>query len=375
MLPKRVALLTTEIPPYRHALFSALAARIQDFRVFVSSPREVHRPPPGWSVDVTFQQTLLLNHVWRHPTGFREPAPVAVPYDTLWQLRRFRPDVVISGEMGPRTVQALAYRRLRPASRLVMWATASEENEQGRGRWREILRRWLVPRVDAVIVNGQNGAGYVRRCGARKERIIPIPQTTHVQQFAAASLDRSPAQAKRLLYVGQLIERKGLLPFLETLSRWATMHPRQHVEFWLAGAGELRPRIEAHVAPLNLDIRCVGQTGYANLPATYAQAGIFAFPSLADEWALVVNEALASGLPVLGSVYSQAVDELTIDGITGWHFRPDHPAEMLESLNRALTTSEDQLHRMRVAGRQRALQLTPEYVADRIVDVVCHVGG
>jgi glycosyltransferase involved in cell wall biosynthesis len=375
MLSKRVALLTTEIPPYRHALFRALEERIRDFRVFVSSPAALHRPPPGWDVDVTFQHTLLLNHVWRHPTGFREPAPVAVPYDTLWQLQRYRPDVVISGEMGLRTVQALAYRRLRPGSRLVMWATASEENERGRGRWRESLRKWLVPRVDAVIVNGKNGAGYVRRCGAPAERVVPIPQTTHVRQFAEVSLERSPAQAKRLLYVGQLIDRKGLLPFLETLCTWASAHPRERVEFWLAGAGELRPRIDAQVGPPNLELRCLGQIGYNDLPATYAQAGIFAFPTLADEWALVVNEALAAGLPVLGSLYSQAVDELTVDGVTGWHFRPDHPEEMLAGLDRALSTPEEQLQQMRVAGRERLLRLTPEYVADRMVDVVRHVGA
>ena len=44
-------------------------------------------------------------------------------------------------------------------------------------------------------------------------------------------------------------------------------------------------------------------------------SGIFVLPTLADEWGLVVNEAMASGLPVLGSVYSQAAHELCGDGI------------------------------------------------------------
>ncbi len=373
MLAKRVALLTTEIQPYRHALFGELRTRFCDFRVFVSRPKKLHRPLPDWSIDVTYQHTLLLRSVWHHPTGFRESAPVAIPYDTLWVLHRFRPDVVISGEMGLRTIQALAYRRLQPTTRLVLWATASEENERGRGRWREALRRWLVPRVDAVIVNGQNGAGYVRRCGARQERIVPIPQTTHVQEFARANLNRTPPQARRLLYVGQLIERKGIMPFLDTLRTWSRLHPDRDVEFWLAGAGELRPSIERQVFPPNVALRCLGNIDYADLPDTYAQAGIFAFPTLADEWALVVNEALASGLPVLGSVYSQAVEELTVDGVTGWHYRPDHPSEMLQALDRALTTSDADLLRMRAAGRERALRMTPEYVADRIVDVVRNV--
>ena len=53
----------------------------------------------------------------------------------------------------------------------------------------------------------------------------------------------------------------------------------------------------------------------------YAKASLFAFPTLADEWGVVVNEAMAAGLPVLGSIYSQAVEELVEDGVSGWVFR------------------------------------------------------
>ena len=56
---------------------------------------------------------------------------------------------------------------------------------------------------------------------------------------------------------------------------------------------------------------------------TRRKVGVLVFPTLADEWGLVVNEALAAGVPVLGSLYSQAVEELVRDGENGWTFRPD----------------------------------------------------
>ena len=63
-------------------------------------------------------------------------------------------------------------------------------------------------------------------------------------------------------------------------------------------------------------------TCHERMAEVYAKASLFAFPTLADEWGVVVNEAMAAGLPVLGSIYSQAVEELVEDGVSGWVFRP-----------------------------------------------------
>ena len=78
---------------------------------------------------------------------------------------------------------------------------------------------------------------------------------------------------------------------------------------------------------------------------------ILAFPTLADDWGLVVTEAMASGLPVLGSIYSQAVEELVRDGESGWLFRPDSSDDVEAKLNSALTTSAERSRDMGAAAR------------------------
>ena len=60
------------------------------------------------------------------------------------------------------------------------------------------------------------------------------------------------------------------------------------------------------------------------------------FPTLSDTWGLVVNEAMAMGLPVLGSVKSQAVTELIEDGVSGWWFDPTSPQDLERAVDRAL---------------------------------------
>nr|WP_242541000.1 glycosyltransferase family 4 protein [Phormidium pseudopriestleyi] len=365
-------MLTNFIPPYRLPLYKAIADRIPDFQVFISTPMEANRSwTPNWDgLNVTIQKNLTLQRSWKHPHGFSENLYVHIPYDTLWSLRQYRPDVVISGEMGMRTAQALLYRKLNPNSRMILWATVSEYSELGRGKLREQLRRALVPQADALLVNGQSGARYVRQFGVGDPSIFFAPYTTNIDPFLAVPLSRTPLDAYRLLYVGQLVERKGIEPFLSTLERWAKAHPERTLEFWLVGDGPLRSSLEQQVYSSNLRLRFLGNVEYGKLPEVYAQGGIFAFPTLADEWGLVANEAMAAGLPVLGSSYSQSVEELVVDGETGWQFRPDEPEEMYSALDRSLSMPLAQLERMRTKARDRIQYLTPDFVADNILKAI-----
>ena len=85
---------------------------------------------------------------------------------------------------------------------------------------------------------------------------------------------------------------------------------------------------------------------------------------------MVVNEAMAAGLPVLGSLYSQAVEELVRDGHNGWYFRPDSQGEMYSALDRALNTSDAKVLEMRSNARKTVEYLTPAYEADQVLGAV-----
>ena len=97
------------------------------------------------------------------------------------------------------------------------------------------------------------------------------------------------------------------------------------------------------------------------------------FPTLADTWGLVVNEAMAMGLPVLGSIKSQAVMELIEDGVSGWWFDPMSPRDMDRAVDRALQASRETLSRMAERARDRARQVTPEHVAGQFENAIRRV--
>lgn len=368
-VPLRVALLTNFVQPYRLPFFQAIARKVSAFTVFIATPMEANRPwqTDHQSLDVVQQKSFTWTGGWRHPRGFAEDVFVHVPYDTLWRLWRWRPDVIIAGQMGFQSTLALLYRRLVPSCRLLLWATISDQSEQGRGRLRQGLRRLLVPGADAVLVNGEAGARYIRRFGVPDSRIFHVPYVTDNAPFLALPLRRPPDAERRLLFSGQLIPRKGIDQFVAALTTWAIRHPRQGVEFWLLGDGPLQTKLQQLPLPDNLRLRFLAPIPYQELPGIYAQAGILAFPTLADEWGMVINEAMASGLPVLASLYSQAVEELVSDGETGWVFHPDRAEEMYAALDRALRASPEELAVMRVKARERLAPFTPALAADRVL--------
>jgi glycosyltransferase involved in cell wall biosynthesis len=370
--PFRVVLLRNFLGPYELPWLQALRHRVTELSIVAS--RDTHNLLP-WAMEygglkVEVQDRFALLEKQAHPGGFTDGTKIQLPYGTLKHLRRLRPDVIISSELGARTLQALSYTYWKKGTALVAYAAVSERTETGRGIARRLIRRLLLKRVSAVITPGSSGARYLERLGARSESIFVVPRTTDMRPFLNLPLHRGGNGALRLFFPGQQIQRKGLLPFLDALCQWAGNHPDRHVEFWLLGNGPERAALDTRPKPPNLTVTFFDGVPYDELPRFYREAGILAFPTLADEWGLVVNEALASGMPVLGSVHSQAVTELVKDGENGWTFSAGSSEETYNSIDRALTTCSERLMTMRTAARRSVELLTPEFAADRVLQAV-----
>ncbi len=371
----RVALLTNFIAPYRVSVLEALRDRVGDLRVLVCTRMERDRSwVVDWgSLDVVVQRTLTFRPQRRDMFGLSRRSEVHVPYDSLEQLRRWAPDVVISGELGARSLQAAAYCTLRPDVPLLIWATLSEHTEKAWGTLRLLLRQVILRRADGVLVNGESGARYIRRFGLPDQHIFRINQPVDIDRFAAIPRQRPETLCTRLLYSGMLTEHKGVRRFATQLAAWARANPSRAVEIWWLGDGALRPWLEGQTLPGNLTQRLCGAVQYGEVAGFYAQCDALVLPSMRDEWGLVVNEALASGLPVLGSIYSQAVEELVEEGRTGWVFDPLVDASAFNALDRMFATTAIGTSSMRMTARRRISTLTPASAADRIADAIADV--
>ena len=154
------------------------------------------------------------------------------------------------------------------------------------------------------------------------------------------------------------------------LSQWCTDHPALRIQLEIIGSGTDAPAIRALCTPKNLNISLQSHMNQTELARHYREADLFVFPSLGDEWGVVVNEAMSAGLPVLGSLYSQAVVELIREGDCGWVFDPRSRDSTYAGLDRALTTTVADLHEMSTRVRQEIASLAPDLLATRALQAL-----
>lgn len=366
----KVVQLINYINPLNFDIFTQLTREIGEYKIFASTKMEKNR---NWPVilnglDVTIQKTITLPRIWRHPSGFREITYLQIPIDTFFQLRRINPDWIITTELGPRTLVSMIYKKFYLKTKVAISLGLSEYTELNRGRIQNKFRRWIIPYADLVFVNGQSGKRYLSQFTKSNQKIVIVNYTNDLSQFLTTPLVRDDLSSRRFLFSGQLIPRKGLIEFLSVLNQWAQKHSDQNWELWILGDGPLRKEIEEFPTSENLNITLYGSIEYEKLPEYYKNSGILVFPTFADEWGMVVNEAMASGLIILGSKYSQAVEELVKDGETGWVFSPDIVEDMFAVLEKLFFTSANEKQLMREKARQKVYHLSPEYISKIMVD-------
>lgn len=363
----RLAVLTHYLPPYTARVLQHVAAEVPHTRVLLSIPLEPNRNYAlDWAgLDVEVQKNLMLRRPWKHRAGFEDELYVHVPHDTYGRLRRFKPDLIFSFELGFRSFASAVYRRLNPQVRLAYCVCVSEHTEFGRGTARWLLRKLLVRMADAITYNGPSCERYLKRLGVPSDKLFHFPYAAD-DRTEPRSADRHGAEPnRRLLVVGQLSQRKGVLPLLDTLAAYCRKHPDQAWDLTFVGTGPLEEAVRSRAYPANLRVHLRGHLSPSELAPQWAGYGIMVFPTLADEWGLVVNEAMRAGLPVIGSRYAQASTCLIEEGCNGWLYSPDQPSELEAKLAQLWRLSASQLADMREQARLSVAHITSRAVAEQ----------
>jgi glycosyltransferase involved in cell wall biosynthesis len=356
--------LTNHVSPYRVSTLVELR-RLVDRLTIVLSSRDCAPGLPEAGVDVEFLNTIKIPRTRRHDNGYVERFEVHVPYGVGGMLSRLDPDCLLAAEFGARTALGAVWCKLHRKP-FVVHADLSEEYERGRGKARVLLRTTLLKGIDRVLVNGRSGARYVESLGYDRARMVYLPYATDTDHFGKATRATRDDGVLRLVYVGQLIERKGLEPFVRQLGAMLATRPDTRVELTLAGSGDRRDMLEAMPRPANLELKMPGSIPYDKLGAFYAGFDAFVIPTLSDTWGLVVNESMASGLPILGSRQAQAVDEMVEDGQQGWVFDATSNDSIADAIRRCLDASPTARRAMGDAARAAALRISPAYAAGQI---------
>lgn len=232
--------------------------------------------------------------------------------------------------------------------------------------WRRAAKypfyRWFIPRFDAYLVVGSRARDYVLHYGGAAEKCFPSPHAVDVDRFAGDADACRPSRstlrsefgiqpdATVFLFVGKLIALKRAEMFVKAIANAAAQEPA--IAGLIVGDGPSRAEIVRLAAELNAPVRFTGFVNQRAIVRAYVASDVLVVPSAHETWGLVVNEAMACGLPVIASDGVGCTDDLVLDGRTGYVYPVDDLQALTAHLLR-LHRQSDERDRLGRQARQR----------------------
>ena len=221
----------------------------------------------------------------------------------------------------------------------------------------------LLRRFDGFLYVGQRNREYLMHYGVPAERLFFSPHCVDNDAFAAASSAvRRSGGRRRVLFVGKLIGRKHPADLLHAVARLRD----KPVQIAFAGAGELEAELRKIAASSSVHADFMGFVNQSELPAVYASADLLVLPSDGQEtWGLVVNEAMACGIPAIVSDAVGCGPDLIEPGLTGATFPLGDVAALASAIETVLSFDHERTRRH--LATKMALY-SPARAAEAIVD-------
>ena len=243
--------------------------------------------------------------------------------------------------------------------------------------WKETLKRRIVSLFSAGLVAGTPQIDYLATLGMPRERIFTGWDVVDNEHFVrGAALARQNGSDLRVqlglpenyfLAVNRFIEVKNLQRLIEAYARYRDAAGARAWKLVLIGDGPLMPKVQQWREHYRLsdDLVLPGFKQHPELPSYYGLAKAFVLASTSETWGLVVNEALASGLPALVSDHCGCVEDLIDHGRNGFRFDPLDVVN-LSQLMRRLASPETDLDAMGRASREIIAKWSPDAWADNL---------
>jgi len=353
MSSAKVTIVTNIISPYRVPLFNRLSKEDDlDLKVIALAEKEANREWQIAKEQIEFDYHVLPGF---HKFIRSKEIPIHLNWGLWKALRRYKPDVVItSGYDAPAYWEAFLYCKLFK-KKFILWngtTLLSVGSTKGLiGRMKQVIIRG----ANRYVTYGTRAAEYLEYMGAPKERIhVGIntvdmdwyrKEVSEVRSTDAFDIERSKYPKLLMLYVGQLISRKGIDQLLCALGRLDD----PDAGLLVIGSGPQEAELKRYCRRYAVrNIYFEGFKQQPELPYYYALADVLVLPSLREVWGLVVNEALASGLYVLCSNRAGAAYDLVKENWNGRTFDP-HDVDQLAELIRETKEQIEEIRARREA--------------------------
>lgn len=303
-------MIITNIPvPYRLPIFEILNKEYQrDFLVVYCAEKELNRK---WKINsINFNHVFLKEKVISKKDGFNF---VHNNFDIFNILKNFNPDIVITTGFNPTHLYAWFYSKLLKKRHICMtdgWI----ESEKDLSILHKIIRKIVFSSSDAFIGASKNSLLLYESYGIKKCKLFQSHLCIDNKKFDNKKLFKN--RVYDVMFSGHLSEHKMPLFFYCIVEKLIEKIPDLRV--LILGTGPLEKELLLKLENLGVDFFYPGFVEQNELPMYYSDSKIFLFTTKIDAWGVVVNEAMASGTPVISTPYAGVIDDLLIDSYNGF---------------------------------------------------------
>ncbi len=359
----RVLFALHRVGPYHRVRLATAAGAGMDLTVLQTRPQSQEY---AWDFDPAGPYSLTSL------TGASGPE-VDPPRDELARqlddlLNRIRPAVIVSVGWDDRAYQlllVLAHKRLIP----VVLVSDSRHHDEPRSGGKEWLKRQLLRGYSAALVAGQESRDYLIALGFSSDAIVQPWDVVDNAFFAQASAIPTPREP-HFLCVSRLVAKKNHVGLLQSYSIYQQQGGRWGLK--LVGSGPEESSIREAMAKLPQPerVELLPFCQLEQLGQLYGQASAFVLASSIDQWGLVVNEAMAAGLPCLVSSACGCAVDLIEHGVTGWCFDPSRSDELTALMHTAEQQAQHDRSAMVAAARECLQAYAPQTFAEGLQQAV-----
>lgn len=371
---QRVALIASHVIQYQAPFFRLLAAEPElDLDVIFCSTdgAKVYRDE---EMQTTFRWDLDLLSGYRHRFlrnfGFGEGYTRLINPGILPTLLFGKYDAAIFF-LGWGTITSLlgiAAARMRGLP-ILMFGDSSYPPPENTfaSKIRAGVMRTIFRLTERFLVSGVLNADYYRHYGVDEKRFHLVPWAIDNARFEDGSrFEEGEREAMRarfgirddqmaIVFSGKFLPRKDPMTLLRAVD---AMHHRDHTAVIFLGNGELSDEMQRFARERSLAVHFAGFVNQTDLPKHYAMADVFVLPSLDDPRATVVNEAMASGLPIVITDRCGPMGDIVQHGDNGYVFAPGDVATLAQHLD---SLAGDPALRARMTQRSREIIATWDY--------------
>lgn len=359
------------ISPYKTFLFNELHEICHNLKVLYMAETEVSRE---WTVN---RDKLNFPYEVMFSGRVDEVRILRVIIKTWKRLTILNPDVLIIGGYSYPAYWAGFFWAKLFRKKIILWSSSNKEDRR-RFFLKEKLKGFFIRRCDAANVYGKKSKDYLVKFGMKKNTVLIMGNTTDNSFYHNETIKLKEKRDElcnqfgipphNFLYIGRFSQEKNVLYLLAAFNELAPEHSDWGLI--LVGNGPQKNKIVDYIK-IN-DIKNVYMPGFKQkqeIPQYLAASDVLILPSISEPWGLVVNEAMASGLPVLVSKQCGCYPDIVKEEVNGFSFDPFNNKELF-FIMKNITDKKHDLEKMGENSLEIIKDYTPKRAANIILDTI-----